>query len=144
MKEKEFKYKKINPKYEVTETFTFDLPKIYKFPNLNVPEINFRSHNNNLALFPGYQWNGATCAFDAGFIFESAEHDLYYELIRRKLLPPAWEAVADRIVKKRLAKRGWFSRLRSKWVHLGLSWFGVDPKKQTEKILKYKVVTCFQ
>ena len=85
-----------------------------------------------LTIHKGYAWDGASGpGIDTKNIMSpSLEHDAFYQLMRQRLLDPAWRVAVDRFLQTRCLENG-MSKIRAWWVHRGVRLGGgpyADPK----------------
>lgn len=82
-----------------------------------------------LTIYPGYCWDGATCAIDTPtFMTASLVHDVLYQMIRMGLLADSYRITADQILYELCVAAGmsWF---RAQYVYKGVRWFGAGNAK---------------
>jgi hypothetical protein len=79
----------------------------------------------SLTVQRGYAWDGPSgpTIDTENFMRGSLFHDALYQLMRENRIGKQHRDAADKLLRKVCREDG-MSRLRSKWVYLGVKWFG--------------------
>lgn len=86
-----------------------------------------------LTIYPGYAWDGATCAIDTpDFMTASLVHDVLYQMIRLGKLHMSMRKAADQALYDLCIAAGmnWF---RAQCVYKAVRWFGENAAKPNER-----------
>jgi hypothetical protein len=112
-----------------------------RFENLFITAPFIIIKDSVLTVKAGYAWDGPSgpTVDTPSFMEGSCIHDALYQLIRMKVLPPAFRAKADDILEEVCVKRGKMWKLRAKWVRWGVgTWFGkqaAKPRPEENKLI---------
>ena len=102
-------------KYEVTRTAIYRTGIMIRCPITH--KYFTMSTDGSLAVYPGYQWDGATGGIDTkNFRRASLFHDVLCQMMNEGLLDRAWQKRADEILWT-ICREDGMSKIRAWWVH---------------------------
>lgn len=77
--------------------------------------------DGEVQIYPGYSWNGLTCAFDTPTALRaSLIHDCLLQMISEKYLPQKFRKKADKIFKQ-VCKEDGVGLIRRNWLYAGVT-----------------------
>lgn len=109
-------------KYELTDTEVWQLGS--KFIRYDVVTEYFSLITGQLMGHSGFRWDGATAAFDRGFMDGSCKHDILCKMFEAGMLPMSlWGAAANEMrITNKFEGMPW---IRRQWTWAGVSIWGI-------------------